>query len=196
MEERKDVVIKCPECGLKLSFKPMPNYRIKKVTCPKCKHVATAGEYELIYDPSMPPESGSDTVIDSPATTSVTIKCVETGEQFSLKPGKNRLGRRCMPAKADILFDDPEKYISKLHSSISVVNAGGTIQLHLRDEGSTNGTFINEKRVPQGSIAFLKPSDTLRMGRRTFVCTIMGAAGKPWNSNRPYDSEDTQLGNS
>ena len=165
------VVIKCPECGSQLTFKPVPNYRIKKVTCPKCKHVATAGEYISVYDPTKATASVSEDVTRVNALTA-SIKCVETGQHFPLKNGQNTIGRKVSNPRASIVFDDEDRYMSKLHATISVVNAGGKVRLHLRDENSTNGTYINGKKVPIGSIVLLNPGTEFKMGNLTFVCSV------------------------
>lgn len=177
MNDRKNlIVIKCPQCGSQLSFKPMPNYRQKKVTCPKCKHVAVAGDYHIVYDPGQvaKPDEREDTEMASGAPVAV-IRCVETGEKFPLHMGNNRIGRKAQSPKAEIQFTDNDRYISKLHASISVINAGGRIQLHLRDEGSTNGTAINGKAIPPGSIALLGAETPFTMGKKTFVCSVISA---------------------
>ena len=189
MDTKKNlIVIKCPKCGTRLSFKPIPNYREKKVTCPKCKHSAQAGNYILEYDPEqVVQEENEDTRITS---GQVYIRCVETGEQHTLKNGSNTIGRKVASPKAEITFVDPEKYMSKLHASISVVNTGGRTRLHLRDENSTNGTSIKGKQVPKGSIVLLSPGVEFKMGNLNFVCTIPSEGNQSVSSN----NEDTRMG--
>lgn len=190
---KNQIVIKCPACGMRLAFKPVPNYRQKKVTCPSCKHMGTVADFILEYDPSQAQgiiNEDEDTRLD---TARASILCVNTGEQYPLQNGTNTIGRKVANPKAQITFEDPDKYMSKLHATISVVNAGGRMQLHLRDEDSTNGIFINGKQVPKGSIALLTPGLQFRMGQLTFVCKV-----PEQDSSRRrkmfIDNEDTQMG--
>lgn len=189
MENQQNlIVIKCPACGQRLSFKPVPNYRQKRVTCPKCRHADMAGNFDIVSDPSR---------VQMPATTdartyggaTVTLRCLETGETFPLKPGRNVLGRKAATGSADIQIADEHKYISKVHASITVVNNGGNIQLHLRDENSTNGTGVGGKKMPRGSVVMLQPDTRFTMGQLNFVCTVGNQAyGAGYD-----DSEDTVM---
>jgi pSer/pThr/pTyr-binding forkhead associated (FHA) protein len=48
--------------------------------------------------------------------------------------------------------------------------------LYLRDEHSTNGTFLNDTRLPAGEPAPLRPGDRLRLGRTDL--TVVAATGR------------------
>jgi hypothetical protein len=51
--------------------------------------------------------------------------------------------------------------------------------LCLRDEGSSNGTFINELALPPGQVYRLKPGDQLRIGRTYFAVEAAAVAPPP-----------------
>jgi hypothetical protein len=70
-------------------------------------------------------------------------------------------------AKADIRLCDPE--ISRVHCQIDQLNG----VLLIRDTGSTNGTFVNGRRVVE---AKLTPGDRVSVGQTPFVVLSRGDA--------------------
>ncbi|HLG20920.1 MAG TPA: FHA domain-containing protein [Bdellovibrionota bacterium] len=76
----------------------------------------------------------------------------DAGKKFSLEKSSTSLGR----GKADIVFSDSD--ISRLHALLEVNRVG---QVTIRDMGSTNGTYVNAKRVAE---AKLSSGDTFQMG--------------------------------
>lgn len=83
-------------------------------------------------------------------------------QEFSLRPGKNRVGR------------NPENEIpvvdlsaSRLHAEIQLDPIGDIVTL--QDLGSTNGTYVNRKRVT--GLTRLNPNDTIRIGGTTLELT-------------------------
>jgi hypothetical protein len=71
---------------------------------------------------------------------------------FELLPGLNKLGRN--PTN-DFRVSDPS--VSSFHAEITVENDA----IRVRDLGSTNGTFIDERKVEEG---MLRPENILRLG--------------------------------
>jgi pSer/pThr/pTyr-binding forkhead associated (FHA) protein len=63
----------------------------------------------------------------------------------------------------DLVVDDP--LVSLIHASLVM----GVVSLCIRDEGSTNGTFVNEGRV-WGDLPLL-PTDRIRIGRTEWTFT-------------------------
>lgn len=61
--------------------------------------------------------------------------------------------------------------LSRRHAEMSFVNG----QYILRDLGSKNGTFLNDKRVEPGSVHLLSANDTLRFGHVLFVLRLRQA---------------------
>jgi len=87
----------------------------------------------------------------------------EAGKSFKLSTPKTTIGRR----KGEILVKDAE--ISGAHVEISV--AGGKVQL--KDLESTNGTFVNGKKLPASE---LKDGDRITVGQSKILVKIEGAA--------------------
>jgi hypothetical protein len=76
----------------------------------------------------------------------------DAGKRFTLDKSSSALGR----GKADLSFQDTD--ISRLHALIEVNRVG---QVTIRDMGSTNGTFVNGKKVVE---ARLNPQDQFQIG--------------------------------
>lgn len=175
------VVVKCPECGLKLSFKAVPNYKLKPITCPKCHHADRVENFDIVSDPADKQIGTADQTniigggdpgsSDTRPINQATIKCIDTGEEYQLNLGDNTVGRRASDNKADIVFTDRELYMSRRHASIKFIISNGVAQFQLRDEGSANGTFVKGTRIPEKSIVRLNSGDKFKMGQLTFVCT-------------------------
>jgi pSer/pThr/pTyr-binding forkhead associated (FHA) protein len=79
---------------------------------------------------------------------------------FRLLPGDVKtIGRA---AGAQFVVDAP--LVSRVHCRLTL---SASNDLHVEDLGSTNGTFVNERKV-RGKTA-LQPEDTLRVGRVAFM---------------------------
>ncbi|GIU81690.1 MAG: FHA domain-containing protein [Acidobacteria bacterium] len=61
--------------------------------------------------------------------------------------------------------------VSKIHASLSLSSDG---QLMICDLGSSNGTFLNGKRIPDGKAVSISESDDIRLGsvKIRFHCTL------------------------
>ncbi|HPM23710.1 MAG TPA: FHA domain-containing protein, partial [Phycisphaerae bacterium] len=87
------------------------------------------------------------------------------GTFWPLYTGRNAAGRAGAGETLEIEIADPTT--SSRHASI-VCDAASAV---LEDDGSTNGTFVNGKRIAESE---LKPGDRLRLGPVTFVVQING----------------------
>jgi|SRR5687768_9391859 len=75
-----------------------------------------------------------------------------TGRTFELKSEKTTAGR-----VSDNTFEIPEGSVSSHHAEFLLKGN----ELHVKDLGSTNGTFINGEKVMEGVV---KPGQILRLG--------------------------------
>src|SRR5262245_40704911 len=73
-------------------------------------------------------------------------------ETIELRPGRNRLGRS---HENDFPIEHPT--VSASHCDISVTDGA----VHVRDCGSTNGTFINGRLITESA---LNPGESLQLG--------------------------------
>jgi pSer/pThr/pTyr-binding forkhead associated (FHA) protein len=88
-----------------------------------------------------------------------TITDAHDEKTFRLLPGAVRtLGRA---TGADFIVD--AALVSRVHCRLTALPGG---QLEVRDLESTNGTFVNGKRV---DVAHLAPGDRLQVGRMELI---------------------------
>lgn len=206
MEQNNNFVfVKCPSCGRTLKFKAVPNFREGTITCPHCAAKNKVADAKILT-----PGQNNNTTSNSDDTTRTDgrtrriedetrrfeargfIRCIQTGEEIELKPGQNTLGRSASANKASIVFKDPDLYISRLHATISFINDSENPKLHIKDENSANGTFINDIKIPSGSIVLLKPGTRFRMGRFEFECRV--TTDKTVSKSRlGYDKDETTI---
>jgi adenylate cyclase len=86
--------------------------------------------------------------------------------EFPLAADQTVLGR-----KQDCGLRIPTRDVSREHCELTI--KGDT--LHAKDLGSSNGTFINGKRIAE---ADLKPGDELKIGPVNFIVQIDGEPAK------------------
>ncbi len=82
------------------------------------------------------------------------------GQTFRIERSRVLIGR----GEVEVLVDDPR--ISRKHASLEVYGAACVL---LKDLGSTNGTFVNGRRV---TACELQDGDEIRIGNTVFNVTI------------------------
>jgi predicted component of type VI protein secretion system len=88
---------------------------------------------------------------------------------------------------AAITLQDDE--VSRRHAVIRPVQEG----LEVQDLGSTNGTWVNDRRVEGPTV--IRPSDVLRLGRLSFdvqLDTVVAPAPQPAAAGQPYGPAASQ----
>ena len=78
-----------------------------------------------------------------------------------LSPGGSRLGR-----SADNTIQLPDASISRYHAFLGADDEG---QVRLTDLGSTNGTFLNGRRLPENTPVRVQDGDRLQFGATVIV---------------------------
>jgi hypothetical protein len=148
----------CESCGQKLH----PSWD----QCPYCGAGGKAPEPAAAAAPAPTPSpkmrtmaidaaAGGTTPIGSAVGWLVPLDGPQTGELFQLKG-------RCVVGKApdcDVCLNDPS--ISGRHAEFIAGRAG----FRVNDLGSTNGTYVNDKKITS---ADLVDNDSVRLGRTNF----------------------------
>lgn len=105
------------------------------------------------WDVGVDPEpSGSESDISGYGFLLEVLEGPDAGKQFRVQREATTLGR----GKADVPFRDSD--ISRVHATIDVFGKGHAV---IRDLGSTNGTFVNKKRISE---VRLKDGDRVQVG--------------------------------
>jgi len=90
---------------------------------------------------------------------------VSGSEKYRLRRGENTIGR--LPINNIRIEDDP--YLAREHASIFLEESpAGDDFVYILDKHSSNGTFINEKKIASGARIRIKPGDILKMGEREY----------------------------
>jgi pSer/pThr/pTyr-binding forkhead associated (FHA) protein len=98
-----------------------------------------------------------------------TLDRGDNGQIFRILPGHPRtLGRA---TGADFIVE--AALVSRVHCRLTALPTG---ELEVKDLESTNGTFVNGKRVEQ---ARLNSGDRLQVGRMELVATLEADEGRP-----------------
>ena len=98
----------------------------------------------------------------------VTFQNDPTGSFWPIHSGRVAMGRSAGEG-IDIALQDASA--SSRHASIHADPATG--QAFVEDDGSRNGTFLNEARLASGERRQLRDNDRLRLGSTTFVVKLL-----------------------
>jgi len=99
----------------------------------------------------------------------VTFQNDPSGSFWPLHSGRTQMGRASGGEGADISI--PDASASSRHASIHADPATG--QAFVEDDGSRNGTFLNEQKLTPGDRRQLRDNDRLRLGSTTFVVKLL-----------------------
>jgi pSer/pThr/pTyr-binding forkhead associated (FHA) protein len=138
---------------------------IQPVQCPVCKSFNPAGEAfciecGLLFSSALPEDA-----FGAPA---VRLPCLveESGREHYLRAGSNTIGR-----EGDVLLDDTR--VSRRHAEVTI--SGDSISI--RDLGSTNGTFVNDKQLTDEENVALAPGDKVALGGHVLTLSVPGDSG-------------------
>lgn len=99
-------------------------------------------------------------------TMSLNVESMENTHHVYL--GRNPASKRSMNADDAVwIIDDP--YISRLHCLITVQNQAGQARFILNDEGSANGTLVNQNPIEEGDKVLLNVGDQIAIGDTIIV---------------------------
>jgi len=163
------MIIQCPTCKTKYN---VPDNKIqgrKKMKCSKCQNIfsikseedesASKKDTAKITRQKVGDSLWTNENLKLPESTKISIAVIKgarAGYIYHLEKPYVLIGR----GKVDLII--PDKEISRKHTAIEVRNE----KIFLRDLGSTNGTFINEKKV---SITEIQEQTEFKIGQTTLM---------------------------
>lgn len=98
----------------------------------------------------------------------VTFQNEPSGIFWPIRSGRTQLGRAGSD-RVDIGINDASS--SSRHATVSADPSTG--QAFVQDDGSRNGTFLNEQKLPAGEQRQLHDNDRLRLGSTTLVVKLL-----------------------
>lgn len=98
----------------------------------------------------------------------VTFQNEPSGICWPIRSGRTQLGR-AGSERIDIGINDASS--SSKHASVSADPSTG--QAFVQDDGSRNGTFLNEQKLNSGEQRQLHDNDRLRLGSTTLVVKLL-----------------------
>jgi pSer/pThr/pTyr-binding forkhead associated (FHA) protein len=113
------------------------------------------------------PDGSAEHPLKVGRTPEIVLRHERTGQQFAAKGYTLVLGRDSKSAQICIKSDE-EKHVSSRHAEIQF-RANGTVML--RDLGSRNGTWVNDK--PVTAEVEIHEGDTLTIGAKATTLTVM-----------------------
>src|SRR5262249_47563540 len=131
----------CPSCGARIQN--------NDAFCMACGyHLQTSSQSVSLASQAEP--------VDYPARIVLQKSSGEMLREYRLDKPDMRIGRG--PGNDILIVKD--KLASRRHAVLSYIDG----QYLLRDEGSSNGTYVNDELVSEGSPAILKDGDIVRIG--------------------------------
>jgi len=107
---------------------------------------------------------------ENPSAELVAVEGPMKGRHYLVDKSNYRMGRN---ANNDLCVASDDS-ISGEHACLRYQSGG----LFLYDQGSRNGTFLNEQRV-SGTPVMVRPGDRIRLGESAFEVMATGAGGSP-----------------
>jgi DNA-directed RNA polymerase subunit RPC12/RpoP len=167
--------LKCSKCQkvIHIAEEKIPRDKEKAmIKCPGCQQVLVFTVPQSMRKTI--PQAEKTMITEGPARQKVHLpKLVHISENidYQLKVGKNIIGR-----DADLSITG-DRYISRRHCLVEVIEKGGEYLCILTDdssisdsgEPSTNGTFHNGTRLTRYDKVYLDPGDKIRLGHTDFI---------------------------
>ena len=116
---------------------------------------------DLLTDSNLVPESSVPASIGSGPMYLVVVDGGIPGAMLRISAGGSRLGR-----SADNTIQLPDSSISRYHAFIGVDDED---QVRLSDLGSTNGSFLNGRRLPENTPVRIQDGDRLQFGSNVIL---------------------------
>lgn len=156
--------IRCPWCTAILKIKNQPGIESKSVTCPVCKQKSPFTSFKPVNKPGnnvevkteLPPLGGMPPFTP---TGPARLKLLPDGPVFTLKEGRNVIGRKANGSKADIAIDTRGQLrMSREHIIIEVIPSTGGSPQHVISlfKAQVNPTTVNNQPLEYGDTIYLE----------------------------------------
>jgi len=164
------MVVECPKCNVKKTIKVNEELRGKKISF-TCK-TENCKEKVIVQIPINPPvDNNRKTVIlntKASYSTASLFHINESGEKikkYKISNGTNLIGRKSSEKKVDIAIDTDDKFVSRMHCTITTTNTGDKKNFILKDYQSRNDTYINNQLLGKEEEIYLQNHDIIQIGK-------------------------------
>jgi len=167
------MIISCPGCGARLALGEDLFLEKVVVRCPECLQIfiarsadASEDEGEITGEATLlvsdhPQLKEAQSLWRSPGASLTVVRGPDQGIHLRIKKDEMIIGRE----DADLVLTDPA--VSRWHARIFKEKASWWIE----DLGSTNGTFLNKKRIQRAELTHL---DEIELGQTLIVFSEYG----------------------
>lgn len=162
------IKIKCPFDGAVLSVKNFPGIESKSVTCPICKHKYPFTQFKKVDAKPQPaaPEAEDHTALPTLNFSIGRLVHLETGAAYTLKPGRNVIGRKASNSTADIMLDTGlMRGLSRSHLVVEVKKEPlkGYVHYASLAKERVNETRVNNMPLLYGDCVILEDGAQLKL---------------------------------
>jgi pSer/pThr/pTyr-binding forkhead associated (FHA) protein len=173
----------CGKCKARVKIKDDSDENKMFFNCPICK---TKNKLILPKNQKMTEEK---TLVQSSLGDVkgwLVVHDESTSQQtFTLKSGKNVVGRKSESKPCEVMVDTEDSYMSRNHFAIEISLGNKGLEYLVFDVTSTNGTFINankNNKLSQTDQVYLQDGDTIQAGRTKMVLRTKKMAGTAKNA--------------
>lgn len=174
MSETIKIAITCPKCSTKLAV-PVVESDLgtkKQGACPKCQKrflipIPTSLASKFESDPTLGGnEAECSLLLETIPNDMTAYQSFELTSDYYTIGRKNSGGPEYRP---DVEVETTDKKMSRKHTAI---RKKGKTGFTIKDLGSKNGVFLNERRIDAEEEVYLSDGDTFRLGETQFRVSI------------------------
>lgn len=179
----------CGKCSARVNVNTQNvQTAIIRFNCPVC---GTVNKLDLNKTKKSTKPSDEKTIINTANEVAnamgwIVVHDENTKQQtYTLKNGKNIIGRKSTSKPCDILIKTDDSFMSRNHFAIEISRGTKGLEYLVYDVTSTNGTFINankDKKLNQMDRVLLQDGDTIQAGRTKMVLRTKKVAGTAKNA--------------
>lgn len=179
MSKKVKIPVTCPQCGSKFPISITEDDLGKKKSgvCPKCQK-----KLSFTVSMKLAPKFGSDpTLGGNENDISLLLETVSDAltayQSFELTSEYYTIGRKNSGGpehRSDVEVETADKKMSRKHAAI---RKKGKTGFTLKDIGSKNGVYLNDKKLEADEEVYLSDGDQFRLGETTFRVNIAECSG-------------------
>ena len=114
--------------------------------------------------------NGSTQLVIPSQKSAVLPRLLFEGDIYTLRDGKNVIGRKAQTSQATVQIDTDDRYMSRLHSMIMITSLpDGSKKATLSNYQNKNKTIVDGQEICTGDEIRLTDGDSITMGHTTIV---------------------------